>query len=103
MANDRDGDFKYLREHSKTMSEAKHSVRVLQRDPERRFVEVEVDGKKVRVERFTEEEDREWNERLKNEKFNILSVQTGYIDFDYGSINLLDDKVSKRAWRKLSA
>lgn len=63
---------------------------------------LKLDGEKVKVERFTEEEDEEWSEHLRSGKFNILPVRIGYIDFNYSSVkSLLDEEACKKAWRKL--
>ncbi|MEM3712296.1 MAG: hypothetical protein QXR97_01975 [Thermoproteota archaeon] len=35
------------------MNRAKHCVKVLKRDSDRRFMELEVDGEKVRIEKLT--------------------------------------------------
>ncbi|MGQ9596950.1 MAG: hypothetical protein ACUVUS_06100 [Thermoproteota archaeon] len=57
------------------MSEGKHKIRVLERDVDRRYIILKLDGEKVRVERFTEE-DEEWSEHLRSGKFNICQYES---------------------------
>ncbi|MBO3842827.1 MAG: hypothetical protein FGF48_10515 [Candidatus Brockarchaeota archaeon] len=64
------------------MSGAKHSVKVLKQDPDRRFVELEVDGKKVRVEKFTEEDWSELHEREKKENLSTKLISIDFIPFE---------------------
>ncbi|MBO3842535.1 MAG: hypothetical protein FGF48_09015 [Candidatus Brockarchaeota archaeon] len=82
-------------------SEAKHRIRMLGRDVNRRHVNVELDGERVGVERFSEEENKEWSEYLKSEKFTILSIGVGYVDFDHGSVNSFDKEATRKARRRL--
>ncbi len=83
------------------MGEGKHKIKVLERDLNRKYVDIELDGERVRVEKLTEEEIKEWNEHLDSGKFTILTIRTGWIDFDYGSTSPFDKEASERVWREL--
>jgi len=64
------------------MSEAKHSVKVLEHDPRKKYVELEVNGEKARVEKFTDEEWDELREREKKEGLSIEFINLGIIPFE---------------------
>ena len=64
------------------MSRTRHKAKVLKRDPERRFfVELEIDGKNVRIEKFTEEDWRELYEHEKKENLSIEYMRVGFAPF----------------------
>jgi hypothetical protein len=73
----------------------------LKRDLNRKYVDVELDGERVRVEKLSEEEIKEWNKHLDTGEFTILTIRAGWIDFDYGSTSLFDKEACERAWREL--
>ncbi len=64
------------------MREAKHSVKVLKHDPDRRYLELEVNGEKVRVEKFTDEDWKELCERGKKENLSIQYIATWTLFFE---------------------
>jgi len=67
------------------MSEAKHSVKVLEHDHRRKYVELKVSGEKARVEKFTDEEWDKLREREKKENFSIEFINLGIIPFEEGA------------------
>lgn len=64
------------------VSGAKHSVKVLEHDPRKRYVELEVNGERVRVEKFTDEEWDELREREEKENLSIGYINLGIIPFE---------------------
>lgn len=78
------------------MSGAKHCVKVLKHDPDRRFVELEVDGEKVRVEKFTEEDWKELCERERKESLSIEYIPIGFVSFEKEGERVEDSIVFQR-------
>ncbi|MGB9622456.1 MAG: hypothetical protein ACPL07_01305 [Candidatus Bathyarchaeia archaeon] len=78
------------------MNKAKHKIGVIRHDPDRKFVELEVDGEKVRVEKFTDEDRRELYEREKKENLSIECIRIGFIPFEKEGEKVEDSIVFQR-------
>lgn len=85
---------------SNKLVEREHEVEVVERDIDRNYLILKLDGNEVRVERFTEEDWRDWVARMEKEFLRILNIRIDYIKFSDRNWNRKKKDYSKIIYRR---